>query len=45
METIPELYDIDELPDGNFPLYFKLIYHYQREDSLLMEKLKAAEYT
>ena len=29
-ETIPELYDIDELTDGTFPLYFNLIDCYQR---------------
>ena len=30
METIPELYDIDELIDGNFSLSFKIIDRYQR---------------
>ena len=34
-ETMPELYDIEELPGDMFPLSFKLVYRYQREDPLL----------
>ena len=44
METILELYNIKELPDGTFPLLFKLIDRYLREDPFLTEKLKCAEY-
>ena len=44
METIPELYNIYELLDGMFLLYFKLIDRYQWEDSFLTEKLKYATY-
>ena len=29
-ETMSEIYNIDELPDGTFPLSFKIIYCYQR---------------
>ena len=43
-ETMSELYGIDELPDSTFPLYFKLIYHYQQEYTFLPEKLKCAKY-
>ena len=39
METISELYNIDELIDGMFPLSFKIIDHYQREDPFLLENL------
>ena len=39
-----EIYDIEEIPDGMSPLSFNLINHYQREDPLLTEKLKCAEY-
>ena len=39
-----ELYDIKELSEGMFPLYFKLIDHYHREDSILMEILNSVEY-
>ena len=34
-KTMPELYDINELKDGMFHLYFKLINCYQWEDPLL----------
>ena len=30
-ETMSEIYDIKELPEGTFPLYFYLIDLYQRE--------------
>ena len=30
-ETMRELYDIEELPEGTFPLYFNLTEHYQQE--------------
>ena len=39
-----ERYDIEELPEGKFPIYFILIYYYQREDPFLTEKPKCAEY-
>ena len=39
-----ELYNIDELPDGMFPLSFKIIDRYQREDPFLLEKLNSVEY-
>ena len=39
-----ELYDINELPDGTFPLSSNLLYLYQKEDPLLSEKIKYAEY-
>ena len=39
-----ELYIIDELPDGIFPLSLEIIDRYQREDILLQEKLNFAEY-
>ena len=32
------------MPEFTFPLYFKLIDHYQREDPILTEKLTYAEY-
>ena len=37
-ETMSELYDIKELPDGTFTLSFNLIDRYQREDPFLTEK-------
>ena len=40
-----EIYDIEELPEGTFPLYFNLIYRYQQEDPFLTENLKCTEYT
>ena len=40
-----ELYDIEELPEGTFPLYFNLLYRYQQEEPFFAEKLKCAEYT
>ena len=40
-----ERYDIEELPEGKFPIYFILIYYYQREDPFLTEKPKCAEFT
>ena len=40
-----ELFDIKELPEDTFPLYFNLIDRYQREKPFLTEKLKCAEYT
>ena len=36
-----ELYDIEELPNGTFDLYFKKIDRYQREDPFLTEILNA----
>ena len=44
METISELYDIDELLESMFSLSFNIIDGYQREDPFLSEKLNSAEY-
>ena len=44
METVSELYDIEELPEGKFTLSFKIIDRYQREELMLTEKLTCAEY-
>ena len=38
-ETMSELYDIGEMPEGTFPLSFNTIDRYQLEDSFLTEKL------
>ena len=38
-----ELYKIEELPEGTFPLSFNLLERYQREDPFLTEKLKCAK--
>ena len=35
METMSNLYDIKELPEGTFPLYLKLIYRYKQEYPIL----------
>ena len=43
-ETMPELYYIKELPEGTFPLSFKIVYRYQQEDPILTENLTCAEY-
>ena len=40
-ETMSELYDIKELPEGTFPLSFNLIDRYQREYPFLTENLNA----
>ena len=39
-----ELYDIDELPYGMFPLSFNIIDSYQREDPFLTKTLNSTEY-
>ena len=39
-----EIYDIEELSDRTFPIYFKLIDRYQRGNPILTEKLTCAEY-
>ena len=39
-----EIYDIDKLPEGNFPLSLKLIYFYQLEYCCLQAKLTCAKY-
>ena len=44
-ENMPELYDIEEMPEGTFPLYFNLIDRYHQEDPFLTEELKWAEFT
>ena len=38
-ETMLELYDIEELPEGTFTISFKLKDRYQREYPILTEKL------
>ena len=38
-ETISEPYNIEELTEGTFPLYFKFIYHYQREYPYITKNL------
>ena len=43
-ENISELYDIDELPEGMFPISSNIIDRYQREDPVLSEKLNSVEY-
>ena len=37
-ETMPELYDIEKLPKGTFPLSFNLIDRFHWEDPFLTEK-------
>ena len=44
-ETMSEIYDIEELPEGTFPLSFNLIDRYQREEPFLTGKIKCAEFT
>ena len=39
-----ELYDIEELPEGMFPLSFNLVYRYQRKYPILTEKQTCLEY-
>ena len=39
METMLELYDTKEMPHGMFPLSFNIIYHYEREELILTEKI------
>ena len=41
-ETMSELYDIDEIPEGTFPLSFNIIDRYQQEYPVLLEKLNYA---
>ena len=38
-ETMSELYDIDEPPNGMFPLSLNIIGRYQQEDDFLRENL------
>ena len=40
-ETMSEVYEIEELPEGTFPLSFNLIDRYQLEDTFLTENLNA----
>ena len=44
-ETMSELYNIKELPEGTFPISFNLIDRYHREYPFLTEKLKCTEIT
>ena len=39
-----ELYDINELPEGMFPLSFNSIDRYHQEDPFLWEKPNSTEY-
>ena len=39
-----EIYNIKEIPDGTFPIYFNLIYLYHQEDPILIEKFIFIEY-
>ena len=39
-----EIYDIEELPEGTFPLSFNIIHRYQREDPFLMEELNGKKH-
>ena len=41
---MPELYNIDEIPDVTFPLSFKIIDRYQQEDPLLFGKINSSSY-
>ena len=43
-ETMSEIYDIEELPDGTFTLSFNLIDRNQREEPFLTEKLNCEKY-
>ena len=43
-ETMLEIYNIEELPEGTFNLSFKFIDVYRWEYPILTEKLKCAEY-
>ena len=38
-----ELYNIDEFPEGTFPVSLNIIDHYQREDPILSEDFNSAE--
>ena len=40
-----EFCDIEELPEGTFPIYFNLIDRYKREYPFLTKILKCAEFT
>ena len=40
METISKKYDIDDFPEGMFPISFKIIYCYQWRDLGLIAKHK-----
>ena len=44
-ETMSELYNIEELPEGMFPLSFNFVVHYKQEYHLLTKKRKCAEFT
>ena len=44
METMSELYDTEDLPERTFPLTFKLIDPYLREDPIRTDKLNSSEY-
>ena len=39
-----EIYNIDKISEGTFPLSFNFVYLYQREDPFLSENFKCAKY-
>ena len=39
-----EIYDIEEITEGTFPINFKLIEKYQRTEPILMNKYKYGMY-
>ena len=39
-----EINDIEELPEGNFPINLKLIAKYQRQEPSIREKYKNGKY-
>ena len=44
IKTMSENYDIDELPEVKFRLFFKVTNRQQQEDPFLLEKLKCKKY-
>ena len=44
MEFFLEMYDIEELPIGKFPIIFKTINHYQQEYPTIKANLLSAKY-
>ena len=43
LEKLLEIYDVEEIKMGTFPLKFTAIYHYQREDPVIQAKLISAK--
>ena len=44
MENIPKKYDIDEFPEGIFPITFERIYLFQWKDPVFIEKYESTKY-